>query len=822
MLKRSVSLMMSVLGAVALLAAVACSPAVKPIEEDKKDTCTGDACTGDVTPTDQKGEGNIEIDVPDGDLGKTDETAPPDEVGPCDVCTEGEIKCTSDKKYVECIKEDGCWIWDVQPVVCKAENDVCACKDAPEGICTIEAGQGCTCPPQCDGKDCGPDGCGGECGTCDPSAGEFCDIETSKCVSGPCEDVCVEGETFCNGSKVQNCVNAFADKPEFPPCWQPGEAVDCPAYQTCVGFECSCDFKGCGEEGNLVCCPGNEYTCFGGECCLPSCEGKACGDDGCGGSCGDCADTSCPEGKPAFCSPTDFTCSCDCESDCNAEGESTCQGTSGYKKCQKVANAEDCLQYKLFGCAAGTKCNPDKGVCECQPKCSGKECGPDGCGGECGKCPAGDNWQCTADQKCLCDCSGFPFNPVCDTLTGTTYENACKAECAGLTEFDKGACPTCEEKCTADEKKPLDICAVDGKTYTSFCQLKCAIGSEDCISSGKCPQIKYLGACKLECCKDQGCPQDYNPICGTDGKTYCNMCTLLLCPGAGSPEYACTGECLDPVKCPDCTDDCAPVCGKLGNTRKTFGNDCLMKCAGAELKWDGDCCLECPEIDAYVCSSDFNVFKSECFLLCQAPEETPALYDIPKLADGTFWTDVCDKCMCDLGSGPAVCGSDYNTYANVCALQCAADAAPGEVDPAPLCDGECTVDSCPCPPQTGGYPVESELAWGFAGDDGRRGVCGADGYTYGNECAAAYAKTTVVAQTWCEKCQEECAGTPYEPICCKDSVTYPNSCVPQKCNNKLNVAECAKGKCCLVDADCDDGKAETTDTCKAAGVCENL
>jgi hypothetical protein len=64
-----------------------------------------------------------------------------------------------------------------------------------------------------------------------------------------------------------------------------------------------------------------------GECkCVPDCEGKVCGDDGCGVSCGEC--------------------------------------TGPQEECQN-------------------------GKCVCQPDCAGKECGPDGCGGNCGQCPSG-------------------------------------------------------------------------------------------------------------------------------------------------------------------------------------------------------------------------------------------------------------------------------------------------------------------------------------------------------------------------------------------------------------------------------------------------
>ncbi|GEM_PF-6865706 len=78
--------------------------------------------------------------------------------------------------------------------------------------------------------------------------------------------------------------------------------------------------------------------------CLPSCDGLACGPDGCGGSCG-----LCPTSKP------------------------------------------QCI---LGQCKA------------CQPFCSGMECGPNGCGGSCGSCPQG--FQCSQGGLCLpplCDSS---------------------------------------------------------------------------------------------------------------------------------------------------------------------------------------------------------------------------------------------------------------------------------------------------------------------------------------------------------------------------------------------------------------------------------
>lgn len=105
------------------------------------------------------------------------------------------------------------------------------------------------CAPQCDGKDCGADGCGGSCGAC----------------QGPC----VAGECVCEPS--------------------------------CDDVECGGD--GCGGTCG-ACAPGS--ACADGTCvCIPDCAGAECGDDGCGGTCGSCgAGLGCQGGA---CQPTTWT-----------------------------------------------------------------------------------------------------------------------------------------------------------------------------------------------------------------------------------------------------------------------------------------------------------------------------------------------------------------------------------------------------------------------------------------------------------------------------------------------------------------------------------
>ena len=131
--------------------------------------------------------------------------------------------------------------------------------------------------------------------------------------------------------------------------------------------------------------------------CKAKCEGKACGGDGCGGSCG-----SCPNGfycEAGTCKEGD--CLPDCEGkECGGDG---CDGICG-----------DCVE--------GYYC--DQGTCkegECVPECDGKECGPNGCGGICGDCGCGEVCEGAACTFHACD-GKFCGNDGCGGECGTCGE----------------------------------------------------------------------------------------------------------------------------------------------------------------------------------------------------------------------------------------------------------------------------------------------------------------------------------------------------------------------------------------------------------------
>ena len=88
--------------------------------------------------------------------------------------------------------------------------------------------------------------------------------------------------------------------------------------------------------------------------------------------------------------------------------------------------------------------------------------------------------------------------------------------------------------------------------------------------------------------KSSGCTKQWEPVCGVDGKTYGNSCTL----DAADVKLDYEGECMVKEKPVACTLEWNPMCGVDG---QTYGNPCALDAAGSTLDYEGECVVPEPE-----------------------------------------------------------------------------------------------------------------------------------------------------------------------------------------------------------------------------------
>jgi hypothetical protein len=112
------------------------------------------------------------------------------------------------------------------------------------------------CEPDCTNKVCGEDGCGGDCGLC--ASPKVC--VSGGCALGPCGIIDAVGE--CQGEVAVTCADLVTLVED-----------DCDLYE-----DLTCAYDGWA----------NKFACIDIGPCVPQCEGKVCGADGCEGTCGSC------------------------------------------------------------------------------------------------------------------------------------------------------------------------------------------------------------------------------------------------------------------------------------------------------------------------------------------------------------------------------------------------------------------------------------------------------------------------------------------------------------------------------------------------------
>lgn len=288
-----------------------------------------------------------------------------------------------------------------------------------------------------------------------------------------------------------------------------GERViltDCSAEIKCEGLnettsspvECGLHEECRNDNGVTACHCEEGYMDVNGSCEDDSCMDVVCGDNmeclngtcvcinGFHGECGICVDID-------ECETHQHTCNGRGQKCVNVPGSFRCDCLPGYTRDGK--NCKDVNECEILSDACGdySECVNTRGgyVCEC---CAGYK--------------HSDNGQCVRDQD--------------------------------ESKASEGRCCACQgEMCT----KPGKVCGSDGKTYANFR----ALSRHACKVEDDTLELSYRGECQESCenivcdrpyemckkmdddtpyCKCPTCRYPGSPVCGSDGVTYLNVCTL--------------------------------------------------------------------------------------------------------------------------------------------------------------------------------------------------------------------------------------------------------------------------------------------------------
>jgi MYXO-CTERM domain-containing protein len=376
-------------------------------------------------------------------------------------------------------------------------------------------------------------------------------------------------------------------------------------------------------------------TCVNGSCmgCVPDCEGKVCGDDGCGGSCG-----SCPPG--VICVANQCPCSTNC-----AGKECGIDGCGGY--CGNGNAAQE-------GCSGDEVC--ENGICGaiCVPDCSGVECGSDGCSGSCGTCPCvncePDEIVCSdghCQEPLSCDCSCiFDCFDTCPEGDQACFQNCVNAATIEA-QMNYNALIVCLDEsgyfdCPAED----DVCLNETFDECLDEYYVCFSGDMECVELYLCLFDCPGGAAGDDCAQD--------------------------CFASGTPDalnlWDVFIECLDDEEyfdCPDSDDACLDVA--WGACQTAFS-----ACAHGDLS-----CAE-----AYNCIDGCQAADNACGLSCflhgtvKAQQSMDVLFDCVEIECGNGAAPDCEDAALE-GS----CGAAYQAcIGGTCAVQCS--------------DNECGDDGC--------------------------------------------------------------------------------------------------------------------------------